>query len=270
MEGMKTEEEQALSPVVQEVEQEGPTPRERFHEKMRAREARKKTPHEHQNRLKKKTNEGKHVRRRRTEFDHCASAELVAERFDSKQRFECWRCDEPRESRILYKWHIGTDEDEPAQPAGDGAAEQRAAAAQTAEDEEAQLGEDAAPPEGAATSVKTICLGCYGHLLSLRKGRDAPPAGREVQQQQQRGEVGGGGGQQHTPQRGGHGAGVAVDPTDTAPTRLAPHPHKRREKKHARVSYVVPKGMRGGRGGAASSTRGGGGGGQQQPSAAST
>lgn len=260
--------------MVQEVEQEGPTPRERFHEKMRAREARKKTPHEHQNRLKKKTNEGKHVRRRRTEFDHCAWAELVAERFDSKQRFECWRCDEPKESRILYKWHIATDEDQPAQPAGvaevpdDGAAEQRAAA-QIAEDE-AQLGEDAAPPEDATTSVKTICLGCYGHLLSLRKGRDAPPAGREVQQQHQRGEVDGGGGQQHTPQRGGHGAGVAVDPTDTAPTRLAPHPHKRREKKHARVSYVVPKGMRGGRGGAASSARGGGGGGQQQPSAAST
>lgn len=264
MEGMKTEEEH---PVVHAVGQEGPTPRERFHEKMRAREARKKTPHEHQNRLKKKTNEGKQVRRRRTEFDHCASAELVAERFDSKQRFECWRCDEPKESRILYKWHIGTDEDEPAQHADDGAAEQRAAAAQAAEGEEALLGEDAAPPEDAATSVKTICLGCYGHLLSLRKGRDAPPAGREVQQQQ-RGEVGGGG-QQHTPQRGGHGAGVAVDPTDTAPTRLAPHPHKRREKKHARVSYVVPKGMRGGgRGGAAPSTRGGGrGGGQQQPSA---
>lgn len=175
------------------------------------------------------------------------------QRFASKRGFACWRCaDEPKEARALCHWHLTVAADGPAlrvngaDDADGGVEGEEEGVGVEGEREGAAEGRAGEEARGAPTrpNTKTICLACYGHLLSVRQGRGQPLARRP-------------------PSEGGpHEAGSTVlrlgysnggeeragqQEQARTPTRSAPRQHKRREKKHARVSYAHPKGPRGGR-----------------------
>lgn len=156
---------------------------------------------------KKSAGRSKARRPQRTHDDGDMSGPLVVDRFETKQHFKCWRCsDEPKEARAVCHWHLRPSPAElpPGAPVPDA----------PAEDQEV---------------VRTVCLGCYGHLLSLRQGRQATaPPSSQADDEQHHAEI--------TQEEQWNRAEAHK------PTRDQPYSHKRREKKHARVSYVVPKG----------------------------